>query len=69
MKGEEMIMRKKMLTPIKAIRCWCVNHCSGGPLKEVRFCDRKECPLYPYRTGKNPNRQGIGGRNGNSSKK
>ena len=64
-----MIMGKKMLTPIKAIRCWCVNHCMIGHPKEVRLCDREECPLYPYRMGKNPNRKGMGGKNGDSIKK
>ena len=66
---EMMIMRKKILTPIKAIRSWCVNCCMGGPLKEVRFCDDEECPLYLYRMGKNPSRKGMGGKNGDSINK
>ena len=44
-------------TPIKAIRAKCLD-CSGGSAQEVRLCVIPECPLYPYRMGKNPNRQG-----------
>jgi len=44
------------LTPIKAIRQYCLS-CSNGSPKEVRFCVIPECPLYPYRLGKNPNRK------------
>ena len=62
-------MRNKILTPVKAIRSWCVKRCMAGQLKEVPLCDDKECPLYPYRMKKNPNRRGIGGKNGDSSKK
>lgn len=41
------------MTPIKAIRAQCID-CSGGSLKEVRECAFKDCPLHPYRMGKNP---------------
>ena len=44
------------LTPIKAIRKHCLS-CSGESPKEVRLCVIKDCPLYPYRLGKNPNRK------------
>lgn len=44
-------------TPIKAIRAKCLD-CSGGSAQDVRLCIIQECPLYPYRMGKNPNRQG-----------
>jgi len=47
------------LTPIKAIRTKCLD-CSGGQPSEVRRCDINDCPLLPYRFGKNPNRKGIG---------
>lgn len=43
----------KILTPIKAIRAYCVE-CSGDNLKEVRYCTIKRCPPYPYRMGKSP---------------
>ncbi len=50
---------KQRLTPIKAIRAKCLE-CSGGQPSEVRNCTIVDCPLYPYRFGKNPNRKGIG---------
>lgn len=45
-----------MPTPVKSIRKKCID-CSGGSLKEVRDCDIDDCPLYPFRMGKNPNRR------------
>lgn len=48
-----------MLTPIKAIRAKCLD-CSGKSPSEVRKCESNDCPLFPYRMGKNPNRGGIG---------
>ena len=50
----------KRLTPVKAIRAKCLD-CSGFQPSQVRNCDITECPLFPYRLGKNPNRAGIGG--------
>ena len=41
------------LTPVQAIRQKCID-CCGGELKEVRLCDIKDCPLYPYRLGHRP---------------
>jgi len=54
-------MRKddKKTTPLKAIRLWCLD-CSGLQPKEIRDCERKECPLYLYRFGKNPRRKRVG---------
>jgi hypothetical protein len=52
-----------MLTPLKAIRAWCLD-CSGRQWSEVKKCVIPDCPLYPYRFGKNPNRSGIGPKNG-----
>lgn len=46
------------LTPLKAIRVKCLE-CAGSP-KEVRNCPIYNCPLYPYRMGHNPKRQGVG---------
>lgn len=43
----------KVLTPIKAIRAYCIE-CSGGMTKEVKLCPVEKCPLYPYRMGKRP---------------
>ncbi len=53
----------KRLTPLKAIRAKCLD-CSGSQPSQVRNCDISECPLYPYRFGKNPNRVGIGNSKG-----
>jgi len=53
----------KSKTPIKSIRAYCLE-CSGGSPKEVRLCVIPECPLYPYRLGKNPNRGGEGHQEG-----
>jgi len=44
-----------MTTPVKAIRAKCLE-CSGGSYRDVRECLIPECPLYPFRMGKNPNR-------------
>ncbi len=44
------------LTPVRSIRKYCVE-CSGGSVYEVARCEMDDCPLYPYRMGKNPNRK------------
>jgi len=51
-----------MKTPLKAIKAKCLD-CSCYSPKEVKECVIKECSLYPYRVGKNPNRKGIGNKN------
>lgn len=56
------------LTPIKAIRAKCLE-CSGNQPSEVRNCLITECPLYPFRMGKNPNRVGIGNLKGRFKEK
>jgi len=48
-------------TPLKAIRRKCLDCCCGSP-QEVKSCELDFCSLHPYRLGKNPRRQGIGGR-------
>ena len=45
------------LTPLKAIKNHCLE-CSGYEKKQVRECVIKDCVLYEYRQGKNPNRKG-----------
>jgi len=47
------------MSPLKAIRKKCLD-CSSDQPSEVKYCAFKECPLYPFRMGKNPNRKGIG---------
>ena len=51
----------KNVTPLRAIRLKCLD-CSAGQPSEVRECPVTDCPLYPFRFGRNPNRKGIGGR-------
>ncbi len=43
----------KVLTPIKAIKAKCKD-CSGGSVQEARLCQAFECPIWPYRNGKRP---------------
>ena len=46
------------LTPVRAIRVKC-SECAGTRRAATR-CEKEDCPLYPYRTGRNPARAGIG---------
>lgn len=41
---------KHHLTPVKAIRSFCLL-CTGVQEAEVSRCPDKRCPLYPYRKG------------------
>lgn len=45
-----------MLTPMKAIRAKCLD-CMCGQIYEIPKCPCTDCPLYPYRSGHNPNRK------------
>lgn len=42
---------------LRAIRAKCID-CSGESVAEVRACALADCPLHPYRMGRNPNRKG-----------
>jgi hypothetical protein len=42
------------LSPVRAIRVKCLD-CSGDQRKEARLCPVKECALWPFRMGTNPN--------------
>ena len=42
------------MTPLRAIRAKCLE-CIGGGSREVRHCSAEDCPLFPFREGKNPN--------------
>ena len=55
------------LSPLKAIKKKCLD-CMCGSAKEVKLCPSEECELYPFRFGHNPNRSGIGGKIGDTSK-
>ncbi|OGU41037.1 MAG: hypothetical protein A2315_10895 [Ignavibacteria bacterium RIFOXYB2_FULL_35_12] len=54
-------MKNKNLSPLKSIRKNCLE-CSNQQPKEVKECHIEDCPLYPFRLGKNPHRKGIGNR-------
>jgi hypothetical protein len=45
--------RDRAVTPLKAIRGFCVL-CMGCQPKLVASCTATKCILYPYRFGKNP---------------
>lgn len=48
-------MEEKQITnPIKAIRAKCLDCAYTSP--EVALCPCKDCPLWPFRFGKNPYR-------------
>lgn len=40
-------------SPIKAIRAKCLDCCCNQNT-EVKLCTATNCPLYPFRFGKNP---------------
>ena len=46
---------KEITSPIKAIKAKCLD-CCCGQREEVKLCPAVDCPLYPFRLGKNPNR-------------
>jgi len=46
---------KLFKTPIKAIRMKCLD-CTCGQVKEIRLCPIINCPLYPYRMGRRPDK-------------
>lgn len=48
-------MADKPKTFSKAIRAYCLD-CCGDSANEVKLCPAKECPLWDFRFGKNPNR-------------
>ena len=43
-------------TPLKAIREKCLD-CCVGQSGEVKMCPAEDCPLWPFRFGKNPYRK------------
>lgn len=52
----EKNQKTKYKSPVKSIRQYCLD-CSCGSKSEVKNCLIPDCPLYPYRLGKNPNRK------------
>ena len=51
-------MVKLYETPLKAIRKKCLD-CSYFQPTEVRRCTVINCPIYPYRFGRRPNKETI----------
>lgn len=43
------------IRPLKAIRYKCLD-CVGNNMNVVKLCDDVNCPLHPFRMGKDPNR-------------
>lgn len=39
--------------PVKAIRLKCLD-CSAGSSSDVDKCSIRDCPIWPFRHGKNP---------------
>lgn len=46
------------LTPIKAIRAKCID-CTCNQFVEIRECPITDCPLYEYRMGHRPKKDGV----------
>lgn len=49
-----------ILRPLKAMRAKCLD-CSCGSSNEVKLCPLFDCPLYPYRFGRRPQKEGVSG--------
>lgn len=47
---------KKTLTPVQAIKQYCLQCCLDSA-REVSLCTVPDCPLYPFRKGKNPRKK------------
>ena len=48
-------MNKRHLSPLQAIRKFCVTDCMAGSAEEVKLCVTPECPLYNLRFGRSNN--------------
>ena len=46
----------EITSPLKAIRAYCLD-CTCNQIAEVRACEIANCPLHPFRFGKNPFRK------------
>lgn len=47
---------KQITSPLKAIRAKCLD-CCCDQITEVKLCPVSDCPLHPFRFGKNPFRK------------
>ena len=50
---EKLSGSERRISPIKAIRLKCLDCCCGQRV-EVNLCSCEDCPLWPFRFGKNP---------------
>ena len=50
---EKLSGSEERISPIKAIRLKCLDCCCGQRV-EVNLCPCEDCPLWPFRFGKNP---------------
>lgn len=50
---EKLSGSEDRIPPIKAIRLKCLDCCCGQRI-EVNLCPCEDCPLWPFRFGKNP---------------
>ena len=46
----------EITNPMKAIRAKCID-CMCGQINEIPLCPGTDCPLWPFRMGKNPYRK------------
>jgi hypothetical protein len=58
----------KQLTPMMAIKKKCKEHCCCGDLTSWKECSVKTCPLWAYRMGKRPQKQGDSSSNSEEKK-
>jgi hypothetical protein len=49
---------KPALTAVKSIKAYCLGCCLESA-REVALCSSTDCPLYPYRQGKNPRKKRV----------
>ena len=47
---------EEITSPLKAIRAKCMD-CSNDSYSEIANCPVTNCPLWPFRMGKNPYRK------------
>ncbi|MFC1650638.1 hypothetical protein ACFL2X_03630 [Candidatus Latescibacterota bacterium] len=45
---------QKIISPLKAIRKYCVDNCMVKQPYEVKLCQTEDCRIYGLRFGKNP---------------
>ncbi|MCD7905498.1 MAG: hypothetical protein LUG24_08030 [Clostridiales bacterium] len=48
--------KKTITNPVKIIGLKCLD-CSCGQVNEVKLCPAEDCPLHPFRFGRNPYRK------------